>query len=203
MGTVKRNKDAENAHQLHQDILSLKHEIDLKCIALGVALQKMHDTQAYRLLGHDTFPAYLSSDDVSISHTSGYRYMTVARVFAPLLANPDCPITAEDISRIGVVKLEEIAPLVAGKDEETVISWLHEAQANSVRQLESKVREAQGEHHDEVFAYLEERGFQVAALAGGLPRARAPLDSIQAIRAICDDVEAYLQEPRQRIRRVV
>lgn len=146
----------ERAWHVHQRILEVRADIELRFIALGGLLKTYRGERLYEGMGHSSFESYLADPEVSISRSHAYRLIDAFEDYHRLLpqaavisedgevireARPGL-LSVEDLALVGVRKAGIIAPLVReSQDPEEVRSWVEEAKTLAVSDLSKRVKD--------------------------------------------------------------
>jgi len=134
---VSTNNDAiiitpmESAYERHRRIVELRDTLERNALELGEALYWFERERGYRVLGYDSFNAYLADPDVNIGRSTAFKFKRVYQLFIYQL---ECP--AAGLLEAGADKLEVIAPHV---DESNVDEWVATAAALSRSDLRKEV----------------------------------------------------------------
>lgn len=191
------------AWEMHQLVVRLRDEIEVRFLRLGMALRLIRDERLYEALGHATFESYLGDAEVGLSRRHAYRLIGVAETYLPArataVANGAGPeleslADADRLASVGVRKLDILRPVVADAPPDEVGRWLATAEALSVSDLELEVREARGLPADARHQYLLRLARQISGMAASLPHVGSPGAVLDEIVAACLDAQARLEE---------
>ena len=89
------------AFKRHQRIVDLRAGIERDCVELGRELYELRRHKEWRLLGYDSFEAYIATPEVNMSKTSAYRFI---RVYAHFVLYLKCSTVA--LVQAGISKLD-------------------------------------------------------------------------------------------------
>lgn len=133
---------AKAAHENYERIKVLKAKAAETFIELGWALKVARDEKHFKVLGYDTFEAFLGDPDISFSRAWVFGLIRVYEVYIERLKRPE-----DELVTISPSKLLEVAretssgqPLV----ETNVDEWMGMAKALSSSDLKEEVNTALG-----------------------------------------------------------
>lgn len=135
---------ADHAWRVHCQVIEARQRVERSFLELARLVREVRDQRLYRVLGYDTFEAWLVAPEINLSRTVGYRL--IAALEAVERHQIPEPLAVE----IGVSRLELIAPAlesVPASEREIV---LHDAKELSYRDLRARVRERRGEDTSEL-----------------------------------------------------
>lgn len=119
----------EGAFALHEVILDFKRHIERNFWSIGSALKLMQESEAYRVLGHDTFNGYIASPELSFSRSWVYRLISVVREAERLDVKP------EEIQDIDKDKLALVLPVATKENVAERLADARELSRSDVQQL--------------------------------------------------------------------
>jgi hypothetical protein len=96
-------RDLEEAQRLHAEIVKGCNAIRRAWIYVAARLYRMHDDQAWKLLGHSTWGSYLASDDVGIARSYADLLVRAWRVLVVEGGMPPEQLDRTDLSKVGYV----------------------------------------------------------------------------------------------------
>jgi hypothetical protein len=173
----------QEAHDVHQQLLSLKYQAAACFLAMGRLLRQVRDERLYVPLGHETFESYLS--ELEISRSFAWKLIANPVAFAPVLDEHDASTVPADQSRgetpavaygdlltMGVEKAYAVRPPLRRRGPPAAAAeWVAKAKTLSVVDLRREVRHARaGDPASAQFDYLVGVGHRLMALAGELAK---------------------------------
>ena len=70
-------QQGEVAFQTHQDILTLKKEMGMAFVKLGMLLKQVRDQNYFEVLGYDNFTSYVINSELGFSRRTAYNYIEI------------------------------------------------------------------------------------------------------------------------------
>ncbi len=102
---LRKAEEAVLAHQNYEDTVSLKGEIARNFVHLGRLLKESLDNDYWKLLGHDSFEAYVATPDIALSRSYAYQVVKLYTVYVEQMGMADDLLT-----RIGPSRLIAMLP---------------------------------------------------------------------------------------------
>lgn len=133
---------------IHEKILSLRNEIELKFIKLGGYLKLVNDRGLYKDKGCLTFNEYLAMPELGFQRSTAYAIMGVYEDYIESGLSETF-----DIAGISYYKLDRIRQFIK-ESKEKFSEWMSKARELSLSDLNTSIKEAKGE---EVKEYIPER----------------------------------------------
>mgnify|MGYP001568707746 CR=1 FL=1 len=129
--------DKEQAMICEQELKKLAQEVGHSFLDIGQKLLECRRAQWYKLLGFDTFDAFVERS-LQMSGRAGRYY---ARVHEFYIEKNECPV--ERLVQLGWTKLEKLLPILEGKTRADhameFIRWFSYAELHTVRELEVEI----------------------------------------------------------------
>jgi len=120
---TRRKTPIEIAQDNYNDTVELKNTIGTSYFIMGKLLTENKRNGLYKLLGHQTFEAYLATPEISFHRTTAYKHM---KVYSELIEY--YKIKEADLQGIDQDKLYLILPYV---DKTNIQDWLEKARTLS------------------------------------------------------------------------
>jgi hypothetical protein len=124
---------------IHEKILLLRNEIELKFIKLGGYLKLVNDRKLYIEKGCLTFNEYLAMPELGFQRSTAYAIMGVYQDYIE-----DKGFRGSDISGISYYKLDRIRQFIK-ESKEKFSEWMSKARELSLSDLNAEIRIAKGE----------------------------------------------------------
>lgn len=134
-----KNELTKKEESIHEKILELKNEIEMKFIKLGGYLKLVNDRKLYIEKGCQTFNEYLAIPELGFQRSTAYAIMGVYSDFIESGLSE-----TSDIEGISYYKLERIRQFIE-EPKEKVKEWISKARELSLSDLNISIREAKGE----------------------------------------------------------
>lgn len=106
-------EDDELAFDLNRKLLTARKLQDITFIAMGKMLKVIRDRKLYKTLDFEDFSQYLASEELDFSREKAYLYIRIYEVFVERLQ-----LKQEELSKLGVVRLMMLAPVVKKIDDD-------------------------------------------------------------------------------------
>lgn len=119
----KKQTPIEIAQDNYNDTIELKNTIGTSYFIMGKLLTENKRNGLYKLLGHQTFEAYLAIPEISFHRTTAYKYMKVYSEFVEYYKIKESELVGVDLD-----KLYLILPYI---DKTNVEDWLEKARTLS------------------------------------------------------------------------
>ncbi len=136
MDIISLKQKAEQAFQIHRDIINLKNTVGGAFILIGQRLKAIKEKELYRFLGdggYDTFESYLGSPELQFERRKAYYLIQIYSTFCE-----NFNIKQEDISDIYWTTLREILPII---NKENHQDWIEKARTLSRTDLNLEIKE--------------------------------------------------------------
>ena len=144
-GNGKQGKALKNIN-IHEKILELKNEIEMKFIKLGGYLKLVNDRKLYIEKGCQTFNEYLAMPELGFQRSTAYAIMGVYSDFIE-----SGKIQSSDMENMSYYRLDRIRQF---KDDEDIDEWIEKAKVLSLSDLNEEIKIAKGKEKKE---YILER----------------------------------------------
>ncbi len=113
---LRKAEEAVLAHQNYEDTVSLKGEIARNFVHLGRLLKESLDNAYWKLLGHDSFEAYVATPDIALSRSYAYQVVKLYRVYVEQMG-----LGEETLTRIGPSRLISMLNAAPNYCPETIV----------------------------------------------------------------------------------
>ena len=128
---------AENAHQLHQNIVDTKKDLTGNFLRLAYLLKVANSNKVHKKLGYDTWEQYLATPEISVSVSMASRLINIWDEFVVKYK-----IKSDELLGIDLSKLTEILPVIKKLDKkEEVKDWLEKAKQLGILDLKLEKKE--------------------------------------------------------------
>lgn len=196
----KPERDADEAHEVYQQIKSIREDETKNRLFLGKALTRFEDGRLYESLGHNTFESFIGDPEVDIGRSTAYRYMKVYRRFLLMAETP-----AEDVVKMGMRKAGMISRFVNDPAED-IQEWIEKAKMLSRSDLQEEINEATGENEqtedteDGENPGVSEPGYvtRIRNYTQDLREAATVDDELSVLRSIREIVEDQIEQLSER-----
>jgi len=71
------SKQGETAFKTHQNILTLKKEMGMAFVKLGMLLKQVRDENYFEVLGYNNFTSYVINSELGFSRRTAYNYIEI------------------------------------------------------------------------------------------------------------------------------
>lgn len=114
--------DNELTFKVHRNIVTAIKISNATFLGTGKMLKLFKDRKLYKFLDFENFEDYLASEEVSFSREKAYLYIRIYELFIERLQ-----MGAEDVSQMGVVRLQKLVPILRGiEDNDEAIKKIDE-----------------------------------------------------------------------------
>lgn len=127
-------------------IFALKRDIEVKFLAMGIALINFDQKQLWRAKDREckSLREWLAKPEVNIPKTNAYRYMGIVNFWIL-----NCHYKPEELTDVGEVKLDMLSRTISTESKEPVAKettddWLGKARLLSLTDLKKETTQAQG-----------------------------------------------------------
>ena len=100
-------QQGEVAFQTHQDILTLKKEMGMAFVKLGMLLKQVRDNKYFEVLGYDSFTSYIINSELGFSRRTAYNYIEIYEWYVEKFA-----YKMEYLAEMGQDKLMRLLPII-------------------------------------------------------------------------------------------
>ena len=100
-------QQGEVAFNAHQEILTLKKEMGMAFVKLGMLLKKVRDDGYYNVLGYNSFQSYVINSELGFSRRTAYNYIEIYEWYVEKFA-----YGMEYLAELGQDKLMRLLPVL-------------------------------------------------------------------------------------------
>lgn len=198
-------EEAARAWELHRLVVAVRDQIEALGLDLARALYEIHTAGLFRLMGYESFNAYLGSPEITISRAWAYRLITtwrgwggvVERAAAAAEAAQPAPVQVADLVAMGTTKQVVLAPLVRNMPDEDVAQVIADTRDLSVSDTQAYVQDRRGARESELGRYLRRVMNEIGTEAMHLPTASQDeaRDRLSRIVQIANNALSSLEMP--------
>jgi hypothetical protein len=105
MTDLAKKEEAVIAHKNYEDTVVLKGAIARDFVTLGRLLKECLDNSYWKILGHDSFEAYVATPEIALSRSYAYQVVKLFKVYVE-----DMGLSEGDLTRIGPSRLIAMLP---------------------------------------------------------------------------------------------
>jgi len=128
-------------------ILEAHRQAEDRLLMLGALLRAMHDTEAYRDLGYESFTEYVAQPELGMRKSWAYALTQAAELVQATGLNPR-DVSGVEVTKLAMVSRQALQALEVG-DREAAVALVEEAKVLSRSDLRARLHD-DGERADEL-----------------------------------------------------
>jgi hypothetical protein len=120
-------------------ILQAHRQAEDRLLVLGALLKVMHDTEAYRDLGYESFTDYVAQPELGMRKSWAYALIQAAELVQATGLNPQ-DVSGVEVTKLAMVSRQALKALEAG-DRDAAVALVEEAKVLGRSDLRARLQE--------------------------------------------------------------
>ncbi len=126
-------------YRLHQMILEAHRQAEDRLLVLGALLKVMHDTEAHRELGYESFTEYVAQPELGMRKSWAYALIQAAELVQATGLNPR-DVSGVEVTKLAMVSRKALKALEMG-DRDAALALVEEAKVLGRSDLRARLHE--------------------------------------------------------------